>query len=71
MLTINNLVITEDGNAVPNNWGSTTDQVAGSASDSRGGTITGDTAGSTALTDTVSSIAPGQSGVLRFKRRIR
>ncbi|MBA3322484.1 MAG: hypothetical protein H0T45_13705 [Pyrinomonadaceae bacterium] len=71
MLTINNLVITEDGNAVPNNWGSTTDQVAGSASDSRGGTITGDAAGSTALTDTVSSIAPGQSGVLRFKRRIR
>jgi len=71
MLTINNLVITEDGNAAPNNWGSTTDQVAGSASDSRGGTITGDTAGSTALTDTVSSVAPGQSGVFRFKRRIR
>ncbi|MDQ3754323.1 MAG: hypothetical protein M3371_06275, partial [Acidobacteriota bacterium] len=71
MLTINNLVITEDGNAAPNNWGSTTDQVAGSASDSRGGTITGDTAGSTALTDTVSSVAPGQSGVFRFKRRIK
>ncbi|CAN5126180.1 hypothetical protein BH18ACI2_BH18ACI2_19010 [soil metagenome] len=71
MLTINNLVITEDGNTAPNNWGSTTDQVAGSASDSRGGTITGDAAGSTALTDTVSSVAPGQSGVFRFKRRIK
>ncbi|MDQ3255077.1 MAG: hypothetical protein M3R15_14435, partial [Acidobacteriota bacterium] len=70
-LTVNNLVITEAGNAAPNNWGTTTDQVAGSASDTLGGTIAGDTAGSVLLTDTVTSLTPGQSGVFRFKRRIK
>lgn len=69
-LTASNIVITEDGNAAPNNWGTTTTHVAGAASDSRGGTITGDTAGSTLLTDTVSTLAPGQSGTFKFRRTI-
>ena len=70
-LTVNGLVITEDGNAAPNNWGTTTDQVAGSASDTLGGIITGDVAGSNLLTDTVSSLIPGEAGVFRFKRKIK
>lgn len=70
-LTANNIVITENGNVAPNTWGSTTDQVAGSASDSNSGTITGDTAGSSVLTDTVSTLAPGASGTFTFTRRIK
>lgn len=70
-LSVANLVINENGNAAPNNWGTTTNQVIGSASDTRGGTITGDSAGSTALTDTVSTLAPQQSGVFKFRRVIR
>lgn len=65
------IVLTEDGNAVPNNWATTTNHVAGSATDSRGGSITGDTAGSSLLTDTIASLGPGQSGVFIFKRLIR
>ena len=70
-LTVNSLVITEDGSAAPNNWASTTDQVVGSAVDSSGGTIAGDSAGSSVLTDTVSTLAPGASGTFVFKRRIK
>lgn len=68
-LTISNVVITENGNAAPNNWGTRTTQVVGSATDTNG-TITGDTAGSTSLTDTVPTIAPGGSGTFRFRRTI-
>ncbi|HEY0173690.1 MAG TPA: hypothetical protein VGB98_21940, partial [Pyrinomonadaceae bacterium] len=70
-LTATNLTITEDGNESPNNWGGTTNHVPGSAADSRGGTITGDVAGSTVLTDVIPSLAPGQSGTFRFRRVIR
>lgn len=70
-LTVSNLVITEDGNASPNNWGTTTDQVVGSATDSNSGTITGDSASSTVLTNTVTTLAPGGSGSFVFKRRIK
>jgi hypothetical protein len=70
VLTAYALVITEDGNAAPNNWGSTTNHSIG-ATDTRGGTITGDTAGSTLLTDTISVLGPGQSGVFTFRRTIR
>jgi len=70
-LTANNIVITENGSVGTNNWGTTTDQVVGSASDTGGGVITGDSAGSTILTDTISSLGAGQSGVFRFKRTIR
>lgn len=68
-LTISNVVITENGNAAPNNWGTRTTEVVGSASDPNG-TITGDTPGSTVLTDTISTIAPGGSGTFKFRRVI-
>ena len=69
-LTATNVVITEDGSAAPdNNWATYTIHVVG-ASDTLGGTITGDVAGSNLLTDTVASISAGQSGVFSFKRQI-
>lgn len=70
-MTATNVQLVEDGGAAPNNWAATTTHVAGSASDTRGGTITGDLAGSSLLTDTVPSLPPAQSGVFRFSRRIR
>jgi hypothetical protein len=73
-LTANNLVITEDGVLNPpanmNNWAGYTDHEVG-ATDSLGGSITGDVIGSSLLTDTVNSLAPGQSGVFTFKRKIK
>lgn len=70
-LTVSNLVITEDGNASPNNWGTTTTHNVGSATDTNG-TITGDSsATSTVLTDTISTLAPGASGSFVFKRTIK
>ncbi len=70
-LTAQNLVITEDGNAAPNNWATFTDHVPSSASDSRGGTITGDVANSNLLTDTIASLPAGQGGTFSFQRTIR
>ena len=70
-LTATNIVITEDGNTSPNNWGTTTTHVVGSAIDSNSGTITGDTAASTSLTDTVPTLVPGASGTFKFRRQIR
>lgn len=69
-LTANNIVITENGNAAPNNWGANTNHVVG-ATDTRGGTITGDAAGSSLLTDTIGALAAGQSGIFTFKRVIK
>jgi hypothetical protein len=69
-LTASNVLITEDGSAAPNNWATFTDHVVG-ATDTLGGTITGDTLGSTVLTDLVLTLAPGQSGVFTFRRVIR
>jgi hypothetical protein len=66
-LTANNLVITEDGLAAPNNWGTfTTDSP--SPSDSGSGTVV--TVSATKYTDTVASVAPGGSAVFTFKRSI-
>ena len=70
-LTATNVVLTEDGNSAPNNWAATTNHVAGSASDTLGGAITGDVAGSSVLTDTIPSLAPAQSGTFKFRRVIR
>ena len=70
-LTATNVVLTEDGNALPNNWASTTNHVVGSVIDSNGGAITGDTAGSSLITVTLPSLAPGQNGNFRFRRTIR
>jgi hypothetical protein len=69
-LTAHNLVINENGSAGPNNWGATTDHVVG-ASDSQGGIIIGDRIGSTALTDIVMTLEAGQSGVFKFRRRVK
>lgn len=69
-LTASNIVITENGASAPNNWATYTDHVVG-ATDSRGGTITGDAVGSNLLTDTVASLSAGQSGVFTFKRQIK
>lgn len=71
-LTASSILITEDGNAAPNNWGATTDHVVTPApADSRGGTITGAAPGSTLLTDAVPALGAGQSGTFTFRRRIK
>ncbi len=71
-LNANNLVITEDGTAGSNNWGTYTTHVISSATDSRGGTITGNADASSALlTDTVASLLAGQSGTFSFQRLIK
>jgi len=70
LLTAHNLVITENGDAAPNTWGQTTTHVIG-ASDTQGGVIIGDRDGSTSLTDMITRLEPSQSGVFKFKRRIK
>lgn len=71
-LNASNLVITEDGTAGSNNWGTYTTHVINSATDSRSGTITGNAdAVSTLLTDTVASLLAGQSGTFSFQRLIK
>jgi len=69
-LTASNLVITEDGAGGSNNWSGRSAHIAGSSTDSRGGTITGDTAGSSLLTLTITSLPPGASGTWKFRRRL-
>ncbi len=69
-VTISNLVITENGSASPNNWATTTTQVVGSASDNNGGVLTGDSAGSGVLTNTVPTLAAGVTGTFKFSRTI-
>ena len=69
-LTATNIVITENGATLPNNWATFTDHVVG-ASDTLGGTIVGDTVGSNLLTDTIASLSAGQSGVFSFLRQIK
>lgn len=70
LLTAHNLVISENGNSAPNNWGETTNHIVG-ASDTQGGHIIGDLDGSTSLTDIVSTLEAGQSGIFKFKRRVK
>jgi hypothetical protein len=65
-LTASNLVITEDGLAAPNNWGTYTTN-SGSPTDP-GGTVV--TVSATKYTDTVASVAPGATGTFTFKRSI-
>jgi hypothetical protein len=66
-LTASNLVITEDGLAAPNNWGTYTTN-SGSPGDSGSGTVV--TVSATKYTDTVASVAPGSTAVFTFKRSI-
>ncbi|MCU1267075.1 MAG: hypothetical protein JWM21_3393 [Acidobacteria bacterium] len=65
-LTASNLVITEDGLAAPNNWGTYTTNSP--APTDPGGTIV--TVSATKYTDTVVSVAPGATGTFTFKRSI-
>lgn len=69
-LTATNLVIVQNGNVAPNNWGNRTEHIVG-ASDSLGGYIVGDKEGSTSLTDIVMTLGPGQSGTFKFRRRVK
>jgi hypothetical protein len=66
-LTASNLVITEDGLAGTNNWGTYTTNF-GSPSDSGSGTAA--IVNATTYTDTIASLAPGTSAVFTFKRTI-
>jgi hypothetical protein len=66
-LTATNLVITEDGLAGSNNWGTYTTN-SGSPSDSGTGVVATVTA--TKYTDTIGSLGPGVSAAFTFKRSI-
>lgn len=66
-LTAQNLVITEDGLAAPNNWGTFTTHT-GTASDTGSGVVV--IVNATTYTDTVASLAPGVSAVFSFQRSI-
>jgi len=70
LLTAHNLVISENGNSATNNWGATTEHMVG-ASDTQGGLIIGYRMGSTSRTDIVTTLEAGQSGVFRFKRKVK
>ena len=71
MLTATNVVITENGNAGANNWATYTDHVVGATDPHAGAVIVGDAVGSTLLTDTIASVAAGDSGTFTFKRQIK
>jgi len=66
-LTAQSVVITEDGLAAPNNWGTYTTGT-GTPSDSGSGAVV--TVNATKYTDTIASLAPGLSGVFTFQRSI-
>lgn len=76
-LTASNIVISEDGNAAPNNWATFTTQIIAPAPTDPGGVITDGTtsgavtAATTFLRDTVSgNLLPGASGTFTFRRHI-
>ena len=66
-LTASSVVITEDGLAGSNNWGTYTAN-NGTPSDSGSGTVV--TVSATKYTDTIASLTPGASAVFTFKRSI-
>jgi hypothetical protein len=66
-LTASSLVITEDGLAAPNNWGTYTTH-SGTAADSGTGAVV--VVSATKYTDTVASVGPGVSKVFTFFRSI-
>lgn len=79
ILNANNIVITEDGAAAPNNWAGFTVNVPSTAADSTTGTITyfvGGTASTTtdpAITrylDSIPTLAPAGSGQFTFQRQL-
>lgn len=66
-LTAQNVVITEDGLAAPNNWGTFTTHT-GTPSDTGSGVVV--IVNATTYTDTIASLAPGVSAVFSFQRSI-
>ena len=66
-LTAQNVVITEDGLAAPNNWGTFTTHT-GTPSDTGSGVVV--IVNATTYTDTIASLAPGASAVFSFQRSI-
>src|SRR5215831_544421 len=66
-LTASSLVITEDGLAAPNNWGTYTAN-SGTPTDSGSGAVV--TVSATKYTDTVTTLGPGASAIFTFKRSI-
>ena len=66
-LTASSVVITEDGLAGSNNWGTYTAN-NGTPTDSGSGTVV--TVSATKYTDTIASLSPGASAVFTFKRSI-
>src|SRR5215218_26169 len=76
-LVASNVVISEDGNAAPNNWATTTTQITSPApADSGGGAVTDGstngavTAATSFLKDAAGTVNPGASKVFVFRRRI-
>jgi hypothetical protein len=80
-LNANNIVITEDGAALTNNWASTTTAVPSTATDpTLGAVITFFVGNTPTLTtdpavnkyiDTIPTLAPGGSGTLTFQRQVK
>lgn len=70
LLTARNIVIHGNSCTAANSWAANTEHVVG-ASDNQGGHIIGDRAGSTSLTDIVATLEAGQSGIFKFRRRIK
>jgi hypothetical protein len=81
ILNANNIVITEDGFALTNNWGTTTTAVPSTAADpTLGAVITFFVGNTPTLTtdpavnkyiDTIPTLAPGGTGSLTFQRRVK
>lgn len=69
-LTASGLVITENGTAAPNNWGTLTTAVGAPAVTGVSGATVSYNAGSTVLTSSSMTLAPGSSGTLTFQRKI-
>src|SRR5262249_42467535 len=67
-LSANNLVVTEDGGAAPNNWAATTTHIAATATL---GTVTDNAPLHTVFTNNVASLAPGASGTFTVRRTIQ
>jgi hypothetical protein len=67
-LLATSLVITEDGNAAPNNWATYTTHIAATASQ---GTVTSNAPANTVFTNNVASLAPGVSGTFTIRRTIQ
>ena len=67
-LSANNLVITEDGAAAPNNWASNTNHIDATATL---GTVSNNAPLNTVFTNNVLSLAPGSSGTFTIRRTIQ